>query len=666
MGRSILVLTLVAIGYGAVALEPRPGPEAIASVGPDSTAAERALSSAPTPADSAELHERIRRLVATIETSRGHGQDTRYPSVAALIEIGEPAVPYLIEVLLERGPDTRAVPGLRARIKSRVARRRASAVRALGAIGPNAAAAVPALVALYESGHQRTEVVRAIGDIGPAAREAFSLLASALVMDVENGASHSEAIRALAKLEDPRTTSLLVDVYTASPNNWVRVELIKALAEIGDARAVPTLVRALGDDYEIVSRYAGTGLSRILRGEESARTTTLTIDTAKGCDEKVRQRVADLLDELGLRDDRTASFDNHDPSRRLREEWRHLFPDYASDFARFDPAGNLITARYVVTKFDRRGSPLWTSRLGDIDRATALELDSGGNTYVGGEREGRYVVVKLTPDGSRAWTASCAQITTKTGMTGALAVAADGTVYAAGTLFVEHYADRRVLFLRIEPDGRIGSLLEGVEQREPGRFGVADYSLDANPLMALDDQGNLYTLFSSFSRTPGLVLARFNALGQLDWIAPVTGFGAGGKNHLVIAPNGSIVLAGRSEDEGGRILCFDRSGEILWSRTLPSDPIQAVLADRDGRILAAWNRWPRRDLAVLGAFGNDGRLLWKREIAFPADVPGTGYVSGLDRGPDGSLAVLVSWEEIVQTESHRSVAIRSLVAVFRE
>jgi HEAT repeat protein len=115
-----------------------------------------------------------------------------------LISIGEPAVPYLVEML--KGPDPRlrslaastiwamgakgraAAPALGELLGDPDAQMRTSAAMALENMGPDAREAIPALVkALSDRDNRvRQASVKALGAIGPAATPAIPVLTRAL------------------------------------------------------------------------------------------------------------------------------------------------------------------------------------------------------------------------------------------------------------------------------------------------------------------------------------------------------------------------------------------------------------------------------------------------------------------------------------------------------
>jgi len=147
--------------------------------------------------------------------------DLRSPDAAAvdravrqLVEMGEPAVPALIEALKDPearvrnaaasalwglGPKARsAVPTLAAALADSDDGVRLGAVMALESVGPDAAAAVPALSRAVRDrdGNVRLWAAKALAKIGPPARSALPALNEAARYDSTRAAAE-DAIRAI-------------------------------------------------------------------------------------------------------------------------------------------------------------------------------------------------------------------------------------------------------------------------------------------------------------------------------------------------------------------------------------------------------------------------------------------------------------------------------------
>jgi hypothetical protein len=146
-------------------------------------------------------------------------------------------------VLLEAVSDKRAVV-------------REHAVYILGIMGSRAA--TPALISLLNDPMPvvRLQAAKALGRVGgePAVQ---ALLRALHGTDEQMG---SQIFRALAKIGNDAVPALLTESTSNVP--WIRWQVIRALGEICDHRALPTLVSALRDQDHSVAWLAAKGLAR--------------------------------------------------------------------------------------------------------------------------------------------------------------------------------------------------------------------------------------------------------------------------------------------------------------------------------------------------------------------------------------------------------------------
>ena len=186
-------------------------------------------------------------------------EDVGYEGVRALAKIGPPAVPALIKAL-----------------KNGKKKIRAHAAEALGKIGPKARAAVPALVqelrnqgdgkdtiainigenAFFRYPGPRSRAATALGQIGPEAKAAVPALAQVLKDD--DSSIRTAAARALGNIGTAAVPALLkalqnddarVRAASVTGLGQISPNAVSALGEIGaDAKAaVPALVAAFKD-----------------------------------------------------------------------------------------------------------------------------------------------------------------------------------------------------------------------------------------------------------------------------------------------------------------------------------------------------------------------------------------------------------------------------------
>jgi HEAT repeat protein len=238
----------------------------------------------------------FRELVGLLGVSERQVNDRVYP---LLLELGEAAVPYLLEAVadpdrIRREHVIAALGTLKVRaavepIGAVLARgdwpRRYVAAWALGEIG--AAEGIPFLLPALDDGDAEVRryavrslikfnraavdplltflpgasaralpgAIRALGDIGDG-RELSALLAAAA------GPARQEALAALGKLKDPRAEALLVEALGDS--DWrSRMNAAMALGALGGPAAATALERTLEDEVPVVREWSARSLEMI-------------------------------------------------------------------------------------------------------------------------------------------------------------------------------------------------------------------------------------------------------------------------------------------------------------------------------------------------------------------------------------------------------------------
>ncbi len=194
------------------------------------------------------------------------------------------------------GPE--AIPPLIATLGSDDSAARAGAARALGGMGPQAGAAIPALLANFNHGEVfvRQEAIDALALIGPAA---LGPVTEALGWN--EPLQRTSAVLTLAQLGSAakNAESALTEMLAKETDADVRMAALTALARVSTdpAKAVPLLVAAAKDDNAAVRHAAINALcgSRPLRRPAVAPLAALLKDDNAA----VRQRAAQALGRLG-------------------------------------------------------------------------------------------------------------------------------------------------------------------------------------------------------------------------------------------------------------------------------------------------------------------------------------------------------------------------------
>jgi HEAT repeat protein len=168
------------------------------------------------------------------------GDDARAEdSIPAIVELGAAAIPALVELTHAADVDSRWW-----------------AVRALAA-SPHA---------------QADDLIPLLGDPSPEVRAAAALAlcshphensVEALVQSLADGDSLTAglAANALVLIGSPAVPDLL-EVMDKAPTA-VRIPALRALSEIRDHRAIPVMMKCLGDDSAILQYWAKEGLDRL-------------------------------------------------------------------------------------------------------------------------------------------------------------------------------------------------------------------------------------------------------------------------------------------------------------------------------------------------------------------------------------------------------------------
>ncbi|MEM4359453.1 MAG: HEAT repeat domain-containing protein, partial [Candidatus Bilamarchaeaceae archaeon] len=198
-------------------------------------------------------------------------QYVRKRAAEALVKIGKPAVPVLIDALKDENEDVRY-----------------EAAEALERIGVNEEQ-LKEITRMLKEGktwEEREGAAEALGKIGDA--RAVPVLIDAL-KDKDRYVRY-EAAEALGKIGDARAVPVLIDALK-DKDRYVRYEAAEALGKIGDARAVPVLIDALKDKDRYVRYEAAEALGKI----GDARAVPVLIDALKDKDRYVRYEAAEAL-----------------------------------------------------------------------------------------------------------------------------------------------------------------------------------------------------------------------------------------------------------------------------------------------------------------------------------------------------------------------------------
>jgi len=171
------------------------------------------------------------------------------------------------------------------------------AARAIGAVGPAAVSAVPALTrALDDEKTIRDEVITALGKIGPGAGESVPALIRWLL---RNESYDFDVAKTLGSI-GPRAAAAVPELLKMLRSGWAanRFQAARAIARIGPVSddIVPALLLALGDKDPVVRRHAVEALGAM--GEAGKKAIPLLKGLLEDGDEFVRSAASKVLENL--------------------------------------------------------------------------------------------------------------------------------------------------------------------------------------------------------------------------------------------------------------------------------------------------------------------------------------------------------------------------------
>jgi len=180
---------------------------------------------------------------------------------------------------------------------------RERAIRALGAIGPAAAEALPVLTEALDAHELRIEAAKAVGRIG-----ATPAVVAKLVDILEAHPSTECAVITRGPARIPGTSGGTVGpgttVQTGNAEGQIRIAVAQGLAVMGDgaALAVPALSRALADldplvRHEIAAALLAISQDPAIRAQAIG---TLREDLTASGDWSIRHKMVEALASLGL------------------------------------------------------------------------------------------------------------------------------------------------------------------------------------------------------------------------------------------------------------------------------------------------------------------------------------------------------------------------------
>ena len=248
-----------------------------------------------------------------------------------------------------------------------------------------------------------------------------------------------------------------------------------------------------------------------------------------------------------------------------------------------------------VVKYTSGGRRVWARAYGGSaqasDQAFAVVCDAAGNVYVGGvvaNAGDQFLLIKYSPTGVRRWVRTWDGPGHGYDRVAALAVDADGNVYAAGMAYGGATSGTDAAMVKWTPNGK----------RAWAKV-IVDAGNDAFTCVAVDTRrGRVYAGgYDGRSDGSNWLLTRFSLSGKGLWTStvgdPQTYMGT---NALALTPGGAVILAGYSSGgtaptSDGRVGRWTAAGDYVWGSGYYGaagdyDAVNDVTVDRDGNVTA--------------------------------------------------------------------------------
>jgi HEAT repeat protein len=170
----------------------------------------------------------------------------RRRAVVALVAIGSPAVPALVESFQDKNPFVRL-----------------GVLGALGQIKPHTTESIKALINALDDGDENVRAVGAlfVSEIGPAAKDAVSRLVR--VMQTDKPFGNYRAARALGKIgPDAKAAIPALAAMLSNPDQAMIAEAAGALCKIDpqDQRPLPVLIALVKEGRDATARATSAGV----------------------------------------------------------------------------------------------------------------------------------------------------------------------------------------------------------------------------------------------------------------------------------------------------------------------------------------------------------------------------------------------------------------------
>jgi len=272
----------------------------------------------------------------------------------------------------------------------------------------------------------------------------------------------------------------------------------------------------------------------------------------------------------------------------------------------------------LTLKYDTNGNLLWEKRYTGLssfvlDTATAIKLDSSGNVYVAGVSEGHGTLLKYDNAGNELWVDRYNRVSNYT----AMVIDNDNSIIVAGDVSNDLY-NRDYLVIKYSSAGtRLWTKTYDSGAQKEDRISSLD----------VDTNGNSYITGKSDGTGTGFDYAtiKYDSSGNQVWVKRYNGTGNGNDQaiSIILGESGTITVTGSSKglltESDIVTIQYTSAGTQVWEARYSAPPsavdlntTQDIVVDDNGNTyVTGTSEWGQNWLDYVTAkYDPQGNLLW--------------------------------------------------------